>query len=703
MPEISHILAADSIFWALMKNASLLIALAYVHSLLPTSEHRLGGLRQLGLGLLLGLIGITIITTSYPFRDGIIFDTRSILIGVTGLYFGLIPTVVVVLATGAFRLMQGGPAASIGLSVIVASGVIGLVWRHLRKPDLANISWRELIAFGFAVHLVMLAIFLRFPANHLIDVFSMVTIPVLGIYPPVTAVLGKLLSFRLQRTTHARLLRESEERFKLIFKGANDGWWDWDLTVNQLTYSPRWWEMLGMKPGERDSSPDLWRELMHPDDIDRVNDRFRQALESDVEKYEVEFRLRHREGHYISVISRGHIRRDGNGKALRVSGTNVDITERKALEQRIREADKMESLGRLAGGIAHDFNNMLGVIIGHADLASHRLASGQPVQDHLVQIREAADRSADLVRQLLTFARRQVVTPRVIDLNQSVDTTLSMLRRLIGGDISLQWHPGDELWPVKIDPVQMDQVLTNLVLNARDAIDDHGTITIRTWNSAADSQVCLEVGDTGSGMDPGTLKHVFEPFFTTKSIGQGTGLGLATVHGIVEQSGGTIEVTSKPGAGSTFLIRLPRQTPASPNSDAGQGVSDPGGNETILLVDDEPAILLLATQSLRLKGYQVLPVSKPMDALAIASQPEITIDLVISDLIMPGMNGRVLRERILGHRPGLKFIFISGYTDGLTEHFADDSTIEFLGKPFSAEALAIKAREMLDRQVSSAE
>ena len=955
MPNLSYLFAPDSIFWALVKNASLLIALAYVHSLLPTSKRRITVLGQLGLGCLLGLIGVTIISAAFPFRDGIIFDTRSILIGITGLYFGGIPTVVLMLATGAYRLWQGGPVAHIGISVIVASGLIGLAWRHLRKPDLARISWRELIAFGFAVHVVMLAIFMAFPSRHVADVFSIITIPVLGIYPPVTAVLGRLLSSRLRRVTDAQRLQENEERFKLIFKGANDGWWDWDLIVNQLTYSPRWWEMLGMTPGERDSSPDLWRELMHPDDHERVNARFKHALDSGEEQYEVEFRLKHKNGHYISVISRGHIQRDEKGGAVRVSGTNVDITpmrraldeanaaksllesagrigrigyweinfdkgslfwsditaeihdlppgtqiplekamehfpeeyhpmiqrdalvvreqgqpfeseyqivtakgrriwaqargepvrsnegriigmrgvfqdidiqkraaealrlsernyreifnastdaifiheeatgrildvndamlhmygfpdkssalacniadlssgeppfteeharemnrialaegshiftwharradgvtfwvevslrrteiggqgrilasvrdisERRTLEERVREAEKMESLGRLAGGIAHDFNNMLGVIIGHADLANHRLNSKQPVHDHLDQILNAANRSADLVRQLLTFARRQVTAPRVVDLNQSINSTLTMMRSLIGENILLQWHPDESLWAVKIDPVQVDQILTNLVLNARDAIIDHGSILIRTRNlTDGGDWATLEVTDTGSGMDPDTLKHVFEPFFTTKAVGQGTGLGLATVYGIVEQNGGSIEVTSEPGQGTTFFIRLPRQELAARPAIGDSFPADSGGHEAILLVEDEPAMLFLAAQALGIKGYKVLSASSPAEALKIVLRADEPIDLVISDMIMPGMNGRTLRDEILAQRPGLRFLFISGYTDGLTAAFEGDPGVDFLAKPFSAEALATKARALIDKTI----
>lgn len=963
MPTFSTLFAADSIFWALMKNAALLVALAYAHSLLPTAKRRPTVMSQMGMGFLLGLIGITVVTAAYRFHSGTILDTRSVLVCITGLYFGFIPTLMEMLIVSAYRLWQGGAPAPVGVAVIFSSGLVGLAWRHLRKPDLARIGWRELLAFGFTVHGVMMLFFVFYP-NKGWQPSALVYfgIPVLGIFPLVTVALGKLLSSRLQRVTDAELLRQSEERFKLIFKGANDGWWDWNLLSNQLTYSPRWWEMLGMEPVERHDNPDLWRQLIHPEDVERVNVRLDRVLEAGERQYEVEFRLRHLNNGYLSVISRGYIERDETGRPIRVSGTNVDITpmrraldeanvaksyfesagriarigywefsfdgafvfwsdmtceihdippgslvyleealsyyppeyharlqreieearefgrpyhgeyeiitakgrriwvqsraepvrsadghvvglrgvfqdidaqvraaealrmsernyreifnsatdaifvhdettgqvldvndamlrmygftkaqalgltpadfgsgeppygeeearekisiartegshmfvwhsrhatgrlfwveislrkaeiggqgrilasvrdisERKRLEERVSEIEKMESLGRLAGGIAHDFNNMLGVIIGHADLAGYRYTGDDVVQDHLTQIRHAADRSAELVRQLLTFARRQITTPRIIDLNDTIKSTLTMLHRLIGEHISLQWTPAPALWPVRIDPSQMEQILTNLVLNARDAISDYGTISIRAYNAGSEyfardqDGVVLEVTDTGGGMDQQTLKRAFEPFFTTKSIGQGTGLGLATVYGIVEQNGGSIEVKSEPGAGTTFIVRLPRQIKTTANAHLTKDASEPAdtsGCETILVVEDEPAMRILATRALQMKGYNVISTASPAEALEIAGRKELVLDLIVSDIMMPGMSGHALREHILTFRPSLRFLFVSGYSDRIEENLADFPALDFLAKPFSASALAAKARELIDRPV----
>lgn len=968
MPVFASLLSPDHIVWALVHNAALLIALAYVHSLFfmrrtarPAGEPSTG--KRILLGAILGFIGVAIILAAHPFGQGIVFDTRSVLLGLTGLFFGPIPTLVAMIVTGAFRLWQGGAGAWIGVAVILASGSVGLLWRILRKPDLARIGWRELLAFGFAVHLVMLATFLCFPSGLATEVLAFITIPVLGIYPFTTAVLGKLLSQPLRIAEDTRLLRESETRLNLVLKGTNDGWWDWDLLNNSLTYSERWWRMLGRDPADHVAGPDLWRELMHPDDLDRVNAGFAAALESHRLHYEIEFRLLHRAGHYISVISRGHVVRDEQGRALRISGTNVDITplrraideantaksylesagrmarigyweyrfnapgpfwsditceihdlppgtrvtldeavsffppehraqisadvrraceqgrpyeneyqivtakgrrvwiltrgqpvhdekgrivavrgaiqdieqqkraaealaqsernyreifessndaifiqdeetgrlldvnesmlrmygfpdkasalavnvdalssgqppyspresilhvqaaqtgmphvfpwharradgslfwvevslrrtvinglprllacvrdisQRKALEDRLREGEKMESIGRLAGGIAHDFNNMLGVIIGHADLAELRLQTGAPLQSDIEHIRTAAKRSADLIRQLLTFARRQAVNPVVIDTNRAVHDTLDLLRRLIGEHIDLRWLPGADIWPVCIDPVQIDQLLTNLVINARDAIAENpGVITIRTLNAPAksglprDDTVVLEVADTGAGMDAETLAHIFEPFFTTKDDGKGTGLGLATVYGIVEQNGGDIQALSRPGEGACFRISLPRAQTPPVRADLATGTA-PGlptsrrTRETILVVEDEPAVLDLARHVLEMHDYRVLTADRPEIAIEIAARPEQAIHLVVSDIVMPGMNGRQLREELLKLRPGLRVLLISGYAGGADAPHPAGPAVGFLAKPFSADALVSKVRELID-------
>jgi PAS domain S-box-containing protein len=388
-----------------------------------------------------------------------------------------------------------------------------------------------------------------------------------------------------------------------------------------------------------------------------------------------------------------------------------DITEQKTLEEQLRQAQKMESIGRLAGGVAHDFNNMLGIIIGHTELALGGVKPGDPLAANLREIRKAADRSADLTRQLLAFARKQIVAPRVLDLNETLEGMLKMLRTLIGEQIDLAWLPGKEVWPVRIDPSQVDQILANLCVNARDAIADVGRIAIETKNATFDEAYCslhpdsrpgdfvmLAVSDNGAGMDRETLDRIFEPFFTTKGVGKGTGLGLATVYGIVKQNDGFVNVYSEPGTGTTFRIYLPRQSSGEGRSpEDGTAAPVAGGRETVLLVEDQPEILAIARMMLEKFGYRVIAASTPEEALRIAGEHRGGIDLLISDVIMPGMNGRQLAENISSLHPKVRRLFMSGYTDDVIAHHGVlDEGVHFIQKPFTVQSFAAKVREALD-------
>ncbi len=395
-----------------------------------------------------------------------------------------------------------------------------------------------------------------------------------------------------------------------------------------------------------------------------------------------------------------------------------DITERKLAEEkneklqaRLTQAQKMESVGRLAGGVAHDFNNMLGIVLGYTELALNRVGPDDPLHADLEEIRKAAQRSADLTRQLLAFARKQTIVPKVLDLNNTVEGMLNMLRRLIGEDINLAWKPGRGLWPVKMDSTQIDQMLANLCINARDAIAGVGKISVETRNTALDEEYCaqqagftpgeyvmLNVSDDGCGIDSKTLLLVFDPFFTTKEMGKGTGLGLATVYGIVKQNNGFINVYSEPGQGTTFNIYLPRhavETEPLPKQAPVQAVSC--GYETILLVEDEPAILKMTTIMLERQGYTLLVASSPGEAIRLAGEHSGRIDLLLTDVVMPEMNGRDLAKNLLSICPSLKYLFMSGYTaDIIAHHGILDEGEHFIQKPFSLKELTAKLREVLE-------
>jgi PAS domain S-box-containing protein len=385
--------------------------------------------------------------------------------------------------------------------------------------------------------------------------------------------------------------------------------------------------------------------------------------------------------------------------------------ESQKIQAHLIQAQKVESIGRLAGGVAHDFNNMLSVILGNAEMALQEVKPGSSVHEGLVEIQTAAQRSAAITRQLLAFARKQIASPKVLDLNDTVEGMLRMLRRLIGEDIDLVWHPRPSSWKVKIDPSQVDQILANLATNARDAIQGVGKVTVETQQAVLDEDYCrshagivpgayvvLIVSDNGCGIPEEQMVNIFEPFFTTKGPGEGTGLGLATVFGIVKQNGGSINVYSELGKGTTFKIYLPRyEGEGSVMKTEAVAKADVSGRETILLVEDETAILKLANKILSGLGYTVLAANNCQDALRIAEGYAGTIHLLITDVILPDMNGRELAEKLVAIKPEIKCLYMSGYTADVIVHrgiLADG--LHFIQKPYTGSVLGDKVRALLN-------
>jgi nitrogen-specific signal transduction histidine kinase len=395
---------------------------------------------------------------------------------------------------------------------------------------------------------------------------------------------------------------------------------------------------------------------------------------------------------------------------VRTWGITRDVTERIHLEEQLRNAQQLEAIGRLAGGVAHDFNNILSIIMGHGELLLAATGGDDRARNGLEQIRRAADRAASLTQQLLAFSRKQVLQPKVLDLNEAVADVQKMLSRVIGEDIELVASLHPSLVPVKADPGQVEQVLMNLAVNARDAMPHGGKLTMETSNVEVDAAeardlelasgryVMLKVIDSGHGMDGGTLSHVFEPFFTTKPMGKGTGLGLATVYGIVKQSGGSIQVVSEVGRGTAFRIYLPvtdgvtgkRREPI-----AGERVA--GGTETILLAEDEPDLRELARIFLEGYGYKVLEAASAEQAIEVAKVFPGAIDLLLTDVIMPGMSGRQLAENLLSKSPKTKIVYMTGYTDDMVvQHKVLEPGVKLLQKPFGRVELALKVRSTRD-------
>jgi signal transduction histidine kinase/CheY-like chemotaxis protein len=417
------------------------------------------------------------------------------------------------------------------------------------------------------------------------------------------------------------------------------------------------------------------------------------------------------DGSYATVIDRGHILYDPAGQPIRMIGAITDISERKRLEAQFLQAQKMEAIGHLTAGIAHDFNNLLTAINGFAELMQMRLLIGDPLHEMVNKILHAGQRAANLVRQLLTFSRKQIIAPEILDLNTIVTGTEKMLRRIIGEHIQMTTRLAPNLWPIQADPSQMEQIIVNLAVNARDAMPSGGKLLIETANVFLDEEftaahlgaqpgphVLLAISDTGSGMSETVKAHLFEPFFTTKEMGKGTGLGLATVYGIVKQGGGSVWVYSEVGQGTTFKIYLPRiETTEMPMPPPTVEAERPTGSETILLVEDAAGVRDLAQRMLEGWGYTVLVASNGPAALELAKYHPEPIHLLLTDVVMPGLNGKALAEQLTSTRPGLKVLFMSGYTDeAIAHHGMLDPRVFLLQKPFSALDLAHKVREVLD-------
>jgi PAS domain S-box-containing protein len=520
-------------------------------------------------------------------------------------------------------------------------------------------------------------------------------------------------------------LRANEERFRQAVGTSKIGIFDHDHLTDVMHFSAEQREILGWD--EPVSGKDLhaapgsrtFMDLTHPDDRDWILTEVDRAHKSADGILDVEFRIVRRDGSLRWIAARSQTFFEGDGEArrpVRTVGATRDVTDRKRaeeerahLQQQLLQATKMESIGRLAGGVAHDFNNMLNVIMGHVEFALDQIGSSHPVAADLTEVSRAAQRAADLTRQLLAFARRQPIAPRVIDLNDYVDRMLTLLRRLIGENVTLMWKPGRRLSAVEIDPSQIDQILANLTANARDAIAGVGQVTIRTEDVVFDAAHCrthpalrpgrwvmLELADSGRGMDQETLDHIFEPFYTTKGEGQGIGLGLATVYGIVEQNRGFISATSRLGGGTTVQVFLPRASQETEHPVAAPAKQRVGGSETLLLVEDEPMLLKVTQAILQRLGYRVLAASTPSQAIALVEQHGESIRLVVSDVVMPEMNGPDLVTRLLGIAPRLKCLFVSGYfTSALLPDGVVKSGAQFLQKPFAADDLAAKVRGLL--------
>jgi two-component system cell cycle sensor histidine kinase/response regulator CckA len=512
-----------------------------------------------------------------------------------------------------------------------------------------------------------------------------------------------------ERRKAEEALRQSEERYRLALQATQEIMYDWEIRNNAVFWNPNLTNVLGYTPEEMGRTLEGWLGLLHPDDAARVRRELAAAV-GHGEVFSSEYRIRRKTGEFATLLDRGLILRGPDGEAVRMVGAITDLTASKQLQDQLRQVQKIEAVGRLAGGIAHDFNNLLTALLGSTELLQRRLADDHPAQQELATIQRTTRRAADFTQGLLAFARRQVLEPLNLDLNGFTSEALPMLRRLIPENIRINFRAGSDLDTVRADHGQLTQILVNLCVNARDAMPAGGIITISTENITIDKAfiaghpgakpgryVRLAVTDTGTGIGQADLPHIFEPFFTTKERGKGTGLGLSTVYGIVKQHGGFIYAESYPGNGCTFSVYLPTvaargELPEGPVANAARG-----GPETILVVEDETEVRQILVQALSSLGYRVYEAADGLDALSLLRSEDGTIDLVLSDVVMPRMGGMELCQAARAITPGIRFLFSSGYTED-TVHvgFVKKEGVSFLAKPYGIDTLAREVRRVLD-------
>jgi two-component system cell cycle sensor histidine kinase/response regulator CckA len=514
-----------------------------------------------------------------------------------------------------------------------------------------------------------------------------------------------------ERKQAAEALLRSQERLRLALKAARMGTWQWDVASNTLAWDEQLHELYGMEPGQQVTQYEDFIGRVHQDDRSIVAASVQRALEGGG-GLDYEFRIVLPDGRVRWLADHGRVVRDQRGNPLSMTGVCLDTTDRKLMEERLRQAQRMDSVGQLAGGIAHEANNMMSVVLGCADYVLQRTDLPGPVREDVDQIWKAAKRTAGITQQLLAFSRRQVLQPQVLDLNATVRDLESILSRTLGETRGLRMHLAPDLAAVRADPGQLEQVLINLTLNARDAMPGQGRLTIETMNVVLDEAyvagksvesllpgdyAALVVSDTGKGMDRATLQRVFEPFFTTKGVGEGTGLGLSTVYGIVKQSGGFIWVYSEPDLGTTFKLYFPVVTTAPHPTDLRGSAPAARDDETVLVVEDEAMVRGIMARTLRDCGYNVLEAANGRAALEILEAETGRINLIVADVVMPDLGGREMAARLAQRWPEVPVLFTSGYTglDVVRRGLLEEDR-EFLQKPLAPEALARKVRDMVD-------
>ncbi len=823
----------------LIQNAALVLALGILYSILVRLPKIGKNWTRVLSGLLFGIIAIIGMMLPVQYAPGVIYDGRSIIMAMAGLFGGGVASAISVLLAGAFRIQIGGAGMWAGLATIFSSAMLGLGFRRAYKNRPETIGIFSLYALGIAVHAVMLACQLLIqPWPEGLTAIHRVWLPIMLVFPAATAIIGFLLGLEKKRVTMEQTLYASEGKYRKIMEDMQESYYEVDLTGNLTFFNTALCRLLGYSREELLGMNN--REYTDPETAKKLYAFFNRVYRSGTPSTGVDWVITRKDGTRRTIEASVSLRRNVSGEPVGFHGVIRDVTDEKRTEQALRESEekyrlifnnvplgifhydqagvivscntkfvdiigssreqliglnmlklpdkrlvalirdslegksvlyegdyhtvtsgrvipirvrftpltseagviqggigigediterraaeveqkklqaqliqsqKMESVGRLAGGVAHDFNNMLGVILGRAELLLAGMAPDDPHRGSVEAILRAGERSAALTRQLLAFARKQTIQPKVINLNDAIEEMLKMLRRLIGENIRLSWKPGASLWSVKMDPVQVDQILANLCVNAKDAIRDGGEISIETENHRLDEKYCelhagfvpgdyvmLTVSDTGCGMDRETADRIFEPFFTTKGVGQGTGLGLSTVYGIVKQNGGFINVYSEPGQGTTFRLYFPKYGESVAGDKVAAQTEIPmASGEKVLLVEDEEVLLEMTKTMLEELGYRVEAKQSPHEALVFLRENPCDANLLLTDVVMPKMSGKELADEVIKQCEEMKILFMSGYTSNAIAHQGVlDKDVAFIQKPFSIRELAQKLREVLE-------
>ncbi|KTC68020.1 sensory box/GGDEF family protein [Legionella birminghamensis] len=513
-----------------------------------------------------------------------------------------------------------------------------------------------------------------------------------------------------ERKKTEQSLSESEERFRLLSKATNDAIWDLNLQDNAIWWNEGFETLFGYQRNEISPNISSWMNYIHPEDFNRVIQGVFKVINEGKDHWSAEYRFRRKDGSYAKVFDRGNVIRDERGKAVRMIGGMTDLTERYALEEQLRQSQRLESLGQLTGGVAHDFNNMLTIIMGNAELLAEELSEDASLNEMAVMIYNASQRGAELTKRLLAFARRQALEPRLIDLNVLLENMMSLLKRTIGDNIEIKFKKEAQLWPAMVDPSQLENAILNLCLNARDAMPAGGQLIIETQNTELDESYAdmhaeikpgsyaeILISDTGSGIAPEHLKKVFEPFFSTKSKDKGTGLGLSMVFGFIKQSGGHINIYSEPGNGTTVRLYLPKAAYSAIPEEEKKPQAKLHGHEKVLLVEDNEKVRHYASEQLRAAGYEVTEASNGLSALDILKTRK-DLELLFTDIVMEGgLSGTELAALAQKLRPDLKVLYTSGYPEDIVIHQGQLTPgVHLLSKPYRRVDLLTKIREALN-------